>query len=76
MSERRLRAAWVWASLLLSLGLPACTQTPAALATLLAIEFGFSAVVVTALLLYAGAAWLVPGSPMRNVNSGCRSSSS
>ena len=33
----------------------------AALATLLAIEFGFSAVVVLALLLYAGAAWLAPG---------------
>lgn len=34
----------------------------AALATLLAIEFGFSAVVVIALILYAGAAWLAPGS--------------
>ena len=34
----------------------------AALATLLAIEFGFSTVVVTALLLYAGAAGLAPGS--------------
>jgi hypothetical protein len=32
----------------------------AALATLLAIEFGFSAVVIIALSLYAGAAWLAP----------------